>query len=99
MELTEIQINQNAKKYLIINKENVITNIIVADLEFAQSINAKEFYKGAVIGGTYNPPTLQGLKDDLNNANQTIAELTETIANIMYQQSLKDLNNSTGGTK
>lgn len=88
-------------QYLII-EDNVISNIIVADEEFAQSINAKPYYKGANIGDTYDPPTLDKMQDQLDNANNTIADLTETIANLMYQQSLTQLNSNTttesGGT-
>lgn len=42
--------------YCIVNDENVIENIIVADEEFALSISAKESYDGAVVGDTYSPP-------------------------------------------
>lgn len=42
--------------YCIVNDENVIQNIIVADEEFALSIGAKESYEGAAIGDTYSPP-------------------------------------------
>lgn len=42
--------------YCIVNDENVIENIIVADEEFALFIGAKEWYDGAAIGDTYSPP-------------------------------------------
>lgn len=42
--------------YCIVNDENIIENIIVADEEFASSIGAKEGYDGAAIGDTYSPP-------------------------------------------
>lgn len=42
--------------YCIVNDENIIENIIVADEEFALSIGAKESYDGATIGEAYNPP-------------------------------------------
>lgn len=42
--------------YCIVNDENIIENIIVADEEFASSIGAKEWYDGAVIGDMYSPP-------------------------------------------
>ena len=42
--------------YCIINNENIIENIIVADEEFALAIGAKPSYDGAVIGDTYSPP-------------------------------------------
>ena len=42
--------------YCIVNDENIIENIIVADEEFALFIGAKESYDGAAIGGTYSPP-------------------------------------------
>ena len=42
--------------YCIVNDENIIENIIVADEEFALSIGAKELYDGAMIGEPYSPP-------------------------------------------
>lgn len=42
--------------YCIVNDENVIENIIVADEEFALAIGAKESYDGAVVGDPYSPP-------------------------------------------
>ena len=42
--------------YCIVNDENIIENIIVADKEFAESIGAKPSYDGASIGKAYNPP-------------------------------------------
>lgn len=42
--------------YCIVNDENVIQNIIVADEEFASAIGAKESYDGAAIGDAYSPP-------------------------------------------
>ena len=42
--------------YCIVNDENIIENIIVADEEFALAIGAKESYDGAAIGSTYSPP-------------------------------------------
>lgn len=42
--------------YCIVNDENIIENIIVADEEFAFAIGAKEGYDGAAIGDTYSPP-------------------------------------------
>lgn len=42
--------------YCIVNDENIIENIIVADEIFALSIGAKASYDGATIGEAYNPP-------------------------------------------
>lgn len=42
--------------YCIVNDENIIQNIIVADETFAESIGAKPSYDGAAIGDTYSPP-------------------------------------------
>lgn len=42
--------------YCIVNDENIIENIIVADEEFALAIGAKPSYDGASIGDTYSPP-------------------------------------------
>lgn len=42
--------------YCIVNDENIIQNIIVADETFAESIGAKPSYDGATIGAAYNPP-------------------------------------------
>lgn len=50
--------------YCIVNDENVIENIIVADEEFALSIGAKEGYDRAAIGDTYSPPAPPPTIDD-----------------------------------
>lgn len=42
--------------YCIVNDENIIENIIVADKTFAESIGAKSSYDGATIGKAYSPP-------------------------------------------
>lgn len=42
--------------YCIVNDENVIENIIVADAEFALAIGAKASYDGAAVGDIYSPP-------------------------------------------
>lgn len=42
--------------YCIVNDENIIENIIVADEEFASAIGAKEWYDGAAIGDAYSSP-------------------------------------------
>ena len=42
--------------YCIVNDENIIENIIVADETFAESIGAKPSYDSATIGEAYNPP-------------------------------------------
>lgn len=41
--------------YLIV-EDGIITNVIVADEDFANQIGAFEYYEGAGIGETYNPP-------------------------------------------
>lgn len=50
--------------YCIVNDENIIENIIVADEEFASAIGAKEGYDGAAIGDTYSPPAPPPTIDD-----------------------------------
>jgi len=42
--------------YCIVNSDNIITNIIVAEESFAESIHALPYYEGAQIGGEYAPP-------------------------------------------
>ena len=42
--------------YCIVNSENIIENIIVAEADFAESIGALPYYDGAEIGQPYNPP-------------------------------------------
>lgn len=42
--------------FCIVNAENVIENIIVADVDFAESIGAFPYYEGANIGDVYSPP-------------------------------------------
>lgn len=73
--------------YLIVT-DDIISNIIVADEEFAASIAAKPYYVGAVIGAKYDPPTL----DKLQEATATLAQ---TLADLIYQADLEKLN---GGT-
>ncbi|BAK99022.1 hypothetical protein OBV_18240 [Oscillibacter valericigenes Sjm18-20] len=73
--------------YLIVS-DGTITNIIVADAEFAASVNAKPFYTSAAIGDTYDPPTL----DKLQSAT---ADLAETLANFIYQSDVEKLGGTT----
>lgn len=40
----------------IITENGVISNIIVADADFAAQIGALLYYDGAAIGGPYSPP-------------------------------------------
>lgn len=42
--------------YCIVNVDGVITNIIIADELFAESIGALPSYEGARIGCSYSPP-------------------------------------------
>ena len=42
--------------YCIVNAENVIENIIVADESFANEIGALPYYEGADVGSVYAPP-------------------------------------------
>lgn len=42
--------------YCIVNAENVIENIIVADESFANEIGALPYYEGADVGAVYAPP-------------------------------------------
>lgn len=42
--------------YCIVNDENIVTNIIVSDSSFAETIGALPAYDGAAIGEAYSPP-------------------------------------------
>ena len=42
--------------FCIVNEENIIENIIVADESFASEIGALPYYDGADIGTVYAPP-------------------------------------------
>lgn len=42
--------------YCVINDENIVTNIIVSDSDFAEMIGALPAYDGAAIGEAYSPP-------------------------------------------
>ena len=42
--------------YCIVNDKNIVTNIIVSDSSFAETIGALPSYDGAAIGEAYNPP-------------------------------------------
>lgn len=60
--------------YLIVENE-IITNIIVADAEFAALVGAKEDYLGAFIGSPYDPPTLDKLAAELAKQPQLRADV------------------------
>lgn len=42
--------------YCIVNDKNIVTNIIVSDSAFAETIGALPSYDGAAIGEAYSPP-------------------------------------------
>lgn len=42
--------------YCIVNDKNIVTNIIVSDRSFAETIGALPSYDGAAIGEAYSPP-------------------------------------------
>lgn len=42
--------------YCIVNNKNIVTNIIVSDSSFAETIGALPSYDGAAIGEAYSPP-------------------------------------------
>ena len=42
--------------YCIVNDKNIVTNIIVSDSSFAETIGALPSYDGAAIGEAYSPP-------------------------------------------
>lgn len=41
--------------YCIVNSDNIITNIIIAEETFAKSIGALPYYEGAQIDSEYTP--------------------------------------------
>ena len=50
-------------EYCIVNAEGIIENIIVADEEFAQEVEALPMYYGAGIGQKYDPPVQPTLEE------------------------------------
>ena len=42
--------------FCVVNSENIIENIIVADASFAESVGALPYYEGAAIGEVYAVP-------------------------------------------
>ena len=82
--------------YLII-EDNVISNIIVADEEFAASIKAKPYYAGAVIGAAYDPPAEI---DPVTQTQLALAELAETESahDLENKLALAELAETIGGT-
>lgn len=44
--------------YLVV-ENGIITNTIVAEPDFAETIGAKEYYEGAAIGLEYDPPEVE----------------------------------------
>lgn len=68
-------------EYCILNAENVIENIIVAEADFAESIGAVLSYDGAAIGSKYDPPE--------EPVEETLEERVETLEsenNLLSQQ-------------
>lgn len=76
--------------YCIVNSENIIENIIVADADFAESIGALPYYEGAGIGDEYSPPApvveptteerLTALEEALAQTDETAIALYEAQA-------------------
>ena len=79
--------------YLVV-ENGIITNTIVAEKEFADSIGAKEYYEGAAIGDEYNPPEPEGptpseLREEAYNTQKIISwdgeMITVTEASQLWQ--------------
>lgn len=67
-------------KYCIVNSENIIENVIVADADFAESIAALPYYEGASIGATYSPPGPETDTETDTELEGRVAALEEAIA-------------------
>ena len=65
--------------YCIVNDANVITNIIVAEQLFAESIGALAYYDGATIGDSYVPPIPISKEDRLEAQVAYTAMMTDTL--------------------
>lgn len=75
----------------LIVEDNIITNVIVADEAFAESIGAKPHYAGARIGSLYDPPTLekqvaqlQSQIEALSMSNQFLEDCLVEMVGIVY---------------
>lgn len=61
-------------EYCIVNSEGIIENIIVADEEFAQEVEALPMYSDAVIGQKYDPPVQPTLEERVAALENAIAK-------------------------
>lgn len=57
------------KRYVIVNSDGYIDNIIMAEPHFAKSLGAKDYYSGAAVGEKYSPSesdeiTLESLQEE-----------------------------------
>lgn len=66
--------------YCIVNDKNIVTNIIVSDSSFAETIGALPSYDGAAIGEAYSPPPPPPTQLDRVEAQATYtAMMTDTL--------------------
>lgn len=74
--------------YLIIDSlTNQITNIIVADFDFAKTIGGKPYYNGAEIGQQYNPPINY---DFQNISKESVIQSGSYIGTVTLSNNIKD---------
>jgi hypothetical protein len=73
--------------YCVVDKDNIIVNIIEASEDFAKSVNAFPHYNGSDIGEAYNPPREISIEERIEDLERSLAESDE-VAIELYEAKL-----------
>ncbi len=68
------------KNWIVLDKNNIITNIIAATDEYAEQYSLNIMYDGAEIGAAYNPPEEETEIAAITQTQIALAELAEAEA-------------------
>ena len=70
--------------YCILDNENIIANIIIADEIFASNIRTFPWYQGALVGDTYSPPksppTVEERVESLESQNNLLKQQLQAVS-------------------
>lgn len=68
-------------KYVKVDADHKIQNIIVADSTFAEAHGALPYYDGATIGQPYNPPEATSLENRVAMLESELSRIKNTYVN------------------
>lgn len=68
-------------KYITVDDENNVNNIIVADSSFAESHGALPYYDGAAIGQPYDPPKSLSLEERVVTLENELSRIKDMYVN------------------